>query len=65
MHSRMRPACPVLFRVLGPQAEKDRLQRQASRWAERTIDAQRASAPVPKWVLHSLVARARPPPPEL
>ncbi|KAG2449186.1 hypothetical protein HYH02_005933 [Chlamydomonas schloesseri] len=30
------------------QAEKARQERAAKRWAERTIDAQRASAPVPR-----------------
>ncbi|PNW87168.1 hypothetical protein CHLRE_02g111600v5 [Chlamydomonas reinhardtii] len=30
------------------QAEKARQERTAKRWAERTIDAQRASAPVPR-----------------
>ncbi|KAG2499624.1 hypothetical protein HYH03_002563 [Edaphochlamys debaryana] len=30
------------------QAERSRQERVAARWAERTIDAQRASAPVPR-----------------
>ncbi|PNH03447.1 hypothetical protein TSOC_010498, partial [Tetrabaena socialis] len=34
------------------QAEGSRLERQARRWAERTVDAQRASAPVPRDTVH-------------
>ncbi|KXZ50249.1 hypothetical protein GPECTOR_17g887 [Gonium pectorale] len=33
-------------------AEKARMARMAERWAERTVDAQRASAPVPRDTVH-------------
>ena len=42
--ARAAPALPSA----GCQAEKARQERTAKRWAERTIDAQRASAPVPR-----------------
>ncbi len=49
-------ACTTLEHVVfvpynhcASQAEKARQERVAARWSERTIDAQRASAPVPRW----------------
>ena len=38
------------------QAEKRRAERQGKAMSERTIDAQRASAPVPRWACLLLLA---------